>query len=161
MLHILYGPDSYSRAEVVTALKRSLDSDGMLASNINTLEAKSLTPQHLQMVCDALPFLAANRLVIVEGLLARLSGGATRRGRRGGAAAKFPEEWQALPEMIARMPPTTTLVLLDGELPPDAPLVAALAEHGRARNFPRIPARALDPWIAQRAKERGVSLEAG
>jgi DNA polymerase III subunit delta len=59
------------------------------------------------------------------------------------------------------MPPTTTLVLFDGDLPPDAPIVAALAEHGRARNFPRIPARALEPWIAQRAKERGVSLETG
>jgi DNA polymerase-3 subunit delta len=134
----------------------------MLASNINTLEAKSLTPQHLQMVCDALPFLAANRLVIVEGLLARLSGGTAKRGRRGGGtAARFPEEWQALPEQLVQMPPTTTLVLLDGDLPPDAPVVAALAEHGRVRNFPRMPARALEPWIAQRAKAQGVAVDAG
>jgi DNA polymerase-3 subunit delta len=160
VLHILYGPDSFSRAEAVATLKKSLDTDGMLASNTNTLEAKSLTPQHLQMVCDALPFLAAGRLVLVEGLLARLSGSATRRGRRGAAVAKLPEEWQSLPEFVTRMPPTTTLVFLDGDLPPDAPVVAALAEHGRVRNFPRMPAKALEPWIAQRAKSHGVALEA-
>src|SRR3712207_3406299 len=122
MLHILHGPDSFSRGEALATLKKSLDTDGMLASNITVLEAKSLTLQHLQMVCDALPFLAANRLVIVEGLLARLSGATSRRTRRGGAtAARLPEEWASLPEMIERMPPTTALVLVDGDLPAEAP----------------------------------------
>jgi DNA polymerase-3 subunit delta len=160
VLHILYGPDSFSRGEAVAGLKKSLDTDGMLGSNTNALEAKSLTPQHLQMVCDAMPFLAAHRLVIVEGLLARLSGGSSRRGRRGSAAVRFPEEWQTLPELASRMPPTTTLLLLDGDLPQDAPIVVALAEHGRARNFPRMPAKALESWIAQRAKAHRVTLEA-
>jgi DNA polymerase III subunit delta len=161
VLHIFYGPDSFSRGEALTALKKSLDTDGMLASNTNVLEAKSLTPQHLQMVCDALPFLAANRLVVVEGLLARLSGGTARRGRRGagGTATRLPEEWAALPEMVGRMPPTTALVLLDGDLPADAPVVAALAEQGRVRTFPRLPARALEGWIAQRATALGIALD--
>lgn len=161
MLHILYGPDSFSRAEALATLKKSLDTDGMLASNITALEAKSLTPQHLQMVCDAMPFLAANRLVVVDGLLVRLSGGASRRSRRGSAPApRLPDEWQALPEMVDHMPPTTTLVLSDGDLPSNAPVVAALAEHGRARNFPRQPARALEGWIAQRAKSHAVAIDA-
>ena len=43
------------RAEAVAGLKRSLDTDGMLASNINTLEAKSLTPQNLQTLEAAFP----------------------------------------------------------------------------------------------------------
>jgi DNA polymerase-3 subunit delta len=159
MLHILHGPDSFSRAEAIAALKKSLDTDGMLASNINTLEARSLTPAQLQMVCDAAPFLAANRLVIVQGLLGRLSGGGGRRSRRGRAAANLPEEWQSLPELVARMPPTTTLVLEDGDLPAEAPALVALAEQGRVRNFPRLPPRALEGWIAQRAKARGVVLD--
>ena len=159
MLHILYGPDSFSRAEALAALKKSLDTDGMLASNTTPLEAKSLTLAHLQMVCDALPFLAANRLVIVEGLLARLSGRPSGRARRGGGAASLPEEWKALPDLVTRMPPTTTLALVEGDLPAETPLLVALAEHGRARNFPRMPARALEGWIAQRAKARGITLE--
>ncbi|MGH2602381.1 MAG: DNA polymerase III subunit delta [Dehalococcoidia bacterium] len=159
MLHILHGPDSFSRAEAVAALKKSLDTDGMLASNINTLEARSLNPAQLQMVCDAAPFLAANRLVIVQGLLSRLSGGGVRRSRRSKAAANLPEEWQALPDRVAHMPPSTTLVLEDGDLPAESPVLTALAEHGRVRNYPRLPARALEGWIAQRAKGRGVVLD--
>lgn len=158
MLHILYGPDSFSRTEALTALKRGLDTDGMLASNTNVLEAKSLTLGHLTMICDAAPFLAAARLVVVDGLLARAGGRTARRGR-GGAAAKLPEEWQDLPAYVAGMPATTTLVLMDGELPAESSLLAALAEHGRARNFPRMPARALESWIVQRAKSARVTLE--
>src|SRR5688500_15130527 len=114
MLHILYGPDSFSRAEALGTLRASLDTDGMLATNTTALEAKSLTLAHLAMVCGAAPFLAANRLVTVTGLLARLGGGGSGRRRpaaaKGGAAVKLPEEWAGLPEAIAQMPPTTTLV---------------------------------------------------
>jgi DNA polymerase-3 subunit delta len=159
MLHILYGPDSFSRGEALAALKRTLDTDGMLASNTTALDARSLTLQHLQMVCGAAPFLAASRLVIVEGLLGRLSGGASRRGRRGSTGPALPEEWKALPDMVAQMPSTTTLVFVDGDLPAESSLVQALAEHGRARNFPRLPARAIEGWIAQRAKAQGVNLD--
>ena len=156
MLVILYGPDSFSRAEAVAALKRSLDTDGMLASNTTVLEAKSLTLSHLQMVCDAAPFLAANRLVLVDGLLARLGGGG--RGRRT-AAPKLPEEWRELPAYVGRMPPTTTLVLTDGDVPAESPLLMALAEHGRVRAFPRMPAQALEGWIVQRAKARRITID--
>lgn len=160
MIHILYGPDSFSRGEALTALRKSLDTDGMLASNITSLEAKSLTPAHLQMVCGAAPFLAANRLVVVEGLLGRLGGRpAAGRRRAPGGAANLPEEWKALPEIVTGMPPTTTLALIEGDLPAESPLLTALAEHGRARNFPRMPARALEGWITARAKARRITLE--
>ena len=156
MLHILYGPDSFSRAEALAALKRDLDTDGMLVSNTTVLEAKSLTLSHLQMVCDAAPFLAANRLVIVDGLLARLAGGG---GRRRTAAPKLPEEWRELASYIGRMPTTTTLLLADGDVPSESPLLKELAAHGRVRTFPRIPTQALEGWIAQRAKARRIALE--
>lgn len=163
MLHILYGPDSFSRAEALAALRAGLDSDGMLATNTTALEAKSLTLAHLAMVSGAAPFLAANRLVTVTGLLTRLGGqsGGRRRAAaaKGAAAVKLPEEWTELPDAIASLPPTTTLVLLDGDLPAQSPLLAALGEHGRTRNFPKLPAKALEGWIAQRAARIGLTLE--
>jgi DNA polymerase-3 subunit delta len=161
MLHILHGPDSFSRAEALTALKRSLDTDGMLLSNTNVLDAKSLTFAHLVMVCGAAPFLAANRLVITDGLLARLGGrgGGRRRGKAAGP--KLPEEWAGLPAAVAAMPPTTTLVLLDGALPEDSALLDALAEHGRVRAFPKLPPRSIEGWIVQRAKSARLTLEPG
>jgi len=157
---MLYGPDSFSRAEALAALKTRLDTDGMLATNTNVFQAKDLTPAQLRMTCEALPFLAANRLVVVEGLLARLGGRTGGRGRRGGGAANLPEEWKELPALVAGMPPTTTLVLADGDLPAESALLQALTEHGRARNFPRLPGRKLEEWIAARAKALGLVLEA-
>lgn len=160
MLHILYGPDSFSRTEAVSALKRGLDTDGMLVSNTNVLESKSLTLAQLMMVCDALPFLAAVRLVIVDGLLSR-AGGARGGRRKAGAppAANLPEEWKEFPAYLERMPPTTTLLLIDGEVPASSPLLAALAAHGRTRTFPKQPARALEGWIVQRAKAVRIRIE--
>jgi DNA polymerase-3 subunit delta len=112
------------------------------------------------MACEAAPFLAANRLVVVEGLLARLAGRAPGRGRRGGTPG-LPDEWKELPAAVSQLPPTTTLVLAEGDLPRELPLLQALAEHGRARNFPRLPSKALEGWIGQRARAMRVTLDAG
>lgn len=160
MLHILHGPDVYSATAVLTAIKRALDSDGMLLSNTEERDARSFTFAQLTMVCDAVPFLAAARLVIVHSLLARAGGG--RGGRRRANAAPdaaIPEEWRPLPAYIANMPPTTTLVLLDGEVKPDNALLEVLAPLGRVQSFPRIPAKGLEPWIERQARERGIRLE--
>lgn len=158
MLHIFHGPDSFSRTEALEALKRELDRDRMLASNTDRLDGKTLTYAHLTMICDAMPFLAEHRLIIVEGLLARAGGRAGGARRRGGGPA-LPAEWGDLPEYLGRMPPTTALVLVDGEVAPGNVMLEALAPLGRSRNFPKLPARALEGWLGERAKRARIELE--
>jgi DNA polymerase III delta subunit len=164
MLVIFHGPDSYSRHQALQRLRAELDRDGMLGANTTVLDAKGLTLPALTMVCDAAPFLSAHRLVHVQGLLARAEAepaGAGRRGRRGNPArgGDEGEGWLALVDYVERMPPTTVLVLEDGELRSGNPLLAALEPKARVEGFPRLSPRQLEGWIARRARELGVLFD--
>src|SRR5262249_22090325 len=139
--HVLYGVDSFSRHEAVAAVRAELDVDGMLATNTNLLDGRRLTLEELTMVCDALPFLGAHRLVHVRGLLPRADSerpAASRRVGRGGRATSVaPEDaasgWLALASYVGRMPPSTVLLLEDGEVRSTNPLLFALNGKGRLR----------------------------
>src|SRR4051794_33437703 len=101
----------------------------MLDLNTSVLDGAKLGFIELRAACDTVPFLAPVRLVIVEGLLARLApapqGGARPAGGgRNRAAAD--EEWAGLPGYAAAMPETTQLVLLDGAINERSSLVTAL-----------------------------------
>jgi DNA polymerase-3 subunit delta len=163
MLIIFHGPDSYSRHQALTRLRAELDRDGMLGANTTVLDAKGLTLPALTMVCDAAPFLSAHRLVHVQGLLARAEtepSTAGRRGRRGKpAGGDDGEGWLALADYVERMPPTTVLVLEDGELRSGNPLLTALKPKARVEGFPRLSTHQLEGWIARRARELGVIFD--
>lgn len=172
MLAIYYGADSFSRHEALAGLRAQLDSDGMLATNTTTLDARNLTLTDVTMVCDAIPFLGAWRLVHVRGLLARAgsertAGGGGRRRARATAATTAPEGaagWLELAGYVSRMPPTTVLILEDAEVRDTNPLLAALQAAAVeppaiVRSFGRMDARALQSWLAERLRQRGVAIE--
>jgi DNA polymerase-3 subunit delta len=167
MFYILHGADSFSRHEAVTALRAGLDTDGMLATNTTVLEARRLELPDLTMVCDALPFLGSNRLVHVIGLLARAEGERAPSGRRSGrgsrattaAADEPPAGWLALAEYVDRMPPSTTLLLEDGDIRSSNALLAALTPKAKVRKFEQITTRSLTSWIGERARRRGVLFD--
>lgn len=166
MIHVIYGEDEFRAAEAVRALKQSLDADGSLATNTTVLAGRGLTPQTLVQHAAALPFLAAARLVIVEGLLTALG------GRRGAADA-----WQPFLDFLPAMPPSNHVVLLEppprrddrdrGAAVARSPLLAALRPHPQvtvtelpalktwSRGGPSEVAR----WLQDRAVQRGISME--
>lgn len=164
MLYLFYGADSYSRHEAITALRSELDSDGMLATNTTELDGRRITLPELTMVCDAAPFLGAHRLVHVTGLLAAAGSERPPGSRRGRSTARTaddaPSGWLALAEYAGRMPETTVLVLEDGDVRPTNALLLALAQKGKAREFTRLTPRAIEAWIGERARRRGVLFEA-
>ncbi len=160
MLYIFFGADSFSRRQALQQLKAGLDSDGMLDAGTVTFDARQITLQELMAACDTLPFLSPHRLVIVEGLL-QLAG----EGPRGRRSRRRPVDspggpWQALAGYVDRMPPTTTLVLLDGDVPADAPLLDALRDKGTVRHFPTLHPRALPQWVQRRAGSLGLRIDA-
>ncbi len=166
MLHIVHGPDSFSRHEALAALRASLDTDGMLATNTTLLDARTLTLPQLTMVCDAMPFLAEHRFVLVRGLLGRADSERPAGGRRGGRAPKptdggdgAAEGWLTLARYVDGMPPTTVLALDDGEVRATNPLLAALAPKAKVQAFGRMTVRVLEGWIAGRARQRGVLFD--
>jgi len=160
MLYVFYGPDSFTRHEALAALKESLDGDGALGTNTSVLDGRTATPEEVMSACNTVPFLGAHRLVVVEGLLESLSG----KGRRSRKKAGEPEDglgrWGALAEYLPAMPPTTTLVLVDGGLKSVPPLLDALAGKAQIRQFPALGPKDLPGWLQRRARAIGVQLDA-
>lgn len=160
MLHILYGPDSFSRREALQRLKAELDTDGMLENSTAVYEAREVTPQEVIAACDSLPFLSLHRLVILQGLLQQSAGGAPARRSRRSVPPRSDGlgPWQTLVDYVDRMPPTTTLVVLDGAAP-SGPLLEALAAKGRVRQFRPPEQGGVPGWINARARAMGLQME--
>ena len=161
MLYIFFGPDSFSRREALERLKADLDRDGMLSANTSVFDARQVSLQEVIVACDTMPFLSSHRLVVLEGLLQHTGQSAGSRPsqrrppRPGGAMGP----WQALVDYVARMAPTTTLVILDGDVPRASPLLDALKDKGQLRRF-RPPERgALPGWVQRRAQGLGLRID--
>src|SRR5439155_16659351 len=107
-------------------LRASLDTDGMLGTNTTTLAGRALTPGELLQHLATLPFLAAARLVIVEGLIAAA-------GSRRGVA----DQWQPLLDFLPSMPESNHLLVL--EPAPDREDRIALERSPLGRALRAIP----------------------
>jgi DNA polymerase-3 subunit delta len=68
MLFLIYGPDEYARSEALAALKARVPAD-VADLNVTTLDGRRTTLDDLVTACEAMPFLADRRLVIVYDLL--------------------------------------------------------------------------------------------
>ena len=163
MIYVFYGPDSFTLHEALAELKAELDSDGMLATNTAAFEGSQLRPDELLAVCGTVPFMGAHRLVLVEGLLSRFE---TARGRRrpGGGQARPPgrqadlSPWRDLSPSLESLPPSTTLVFVDGDISDKNPLLRLLSPLAQVRPFRRISHRDLGGWIQERARQEGMAV---
>jgi DNA polymerase-3 subunit delta len=97
--------------------------------------------------CIALPFLGSHRLIIVEGLLARFEGdrGELKKGDEGG--------WGEFQKRVGGMPPSTVLILIDGQIKKGNALLKGLAPLASVKEFPLLKGAALGGWIRERVKE--------
>ncbi len=143
MLYIFHGPDDFTRAERIAELKASLGDPSLADLNMTLLDGTGLTLSQLRQAADAMPFLAARRLVIVTGYLAYLG--------------SKKEDVQALLDYVAQLAPSTDLVLVETEsLPRQHPLLKA---GGQAENFGELDRHNLQGWIIRRVGERGAAIE--
>jgi len=182
MITLIHGPAELLRAEMRAEIIARIASDPELADlNTTRLEGRTLTPAELQNACDTLPFLAERRLVIVEGLLARLAG--PPRGRTKASDAGVGEEVEersetehaASPETLKgqakaflayldKVPESTELVLVEEDTGsgPGLRRLQELARSGHARivlcEKPRK--NDLPDWIRGRARLHQVKLDA-
>ncbi len=160
VLYVLFGKDSFSLRERLDGLRSSLDDDGMLASSTTVLDGRKTSLAEVRAACDTVPFMSTNRLVIVEGLLSRLAG-AGRGRRRGGEPTEDAAAWLPLADYAGGMPPSTHLVLIDGEIKGRNPLLDALKGKGEVREFRPLNQRAVPDWIRRRAQPLDLKLSAG
>jgi len=167
MLYVIYGNDPLARREVFDRLKAELDKDGSLATNHVTFDAKLTSPQEVMAACDTMPFLGDRRLVVVEGLLQL--GARVKRGRKRTTTAKATDSddksddggpWAALADYVPRMPETTTLVLLDEDVPASNGLLTAIGPIAKVEHCTLPDEKTLPQWVTSRAKKIGLKLDA-
>ena len=170
--HVIYG-DSFLVDRVLRDLKEQVGAPEVLEANTHTLSGSQGDLGQLRAVCDAMPFLASRRLVIVEGLAASLDarGGDARGGRRGSARRSDPAgsgaqgkmaKWEGLaPYVEAEMPPTTLLVFLEKAVTRRNPLLESLRSVAQVQEHPTPSGEGLARWIRNRAQEKGAGITPG
>lgn len=119
MIYLLYGEDELGVSETISGLKERLRSEDAMADlNTTELEGARLTVKALRAAADALPFMGERRMVVVRGLVGRCN-------PRGGDRSKESraELVAALKKYLPAIAPTTRLVLAEGRLEKDNPLL--------------------------------------
>ena len=159
MLYLIHGEDEYGRAQAVARLRAGAMQAGLGDLNVTRLDGRKLALRELFNDCSTLPFLTDKRLIIVDGLLKRLSRG-VNEGESGA-------ELTALHDYIPQLPPTTDLALVEEErLAARHPLLVL------AKKLNSVEVMACDPpdmrsssgrtqlqrWVAAQAQTLGVSL---
>jgi DNA polymerase-3 subunit delta len=163
MLHVFYGSDSFSIAEAFRDLRKSLNEDGSLETNTVTFSASDVSPQEVIAACDTVPFLGARRMVVLEGALKGSGGRRRKSGQQRGTESNADQAagaWGALEEYVTRLPETTVLVLIDGDVS-GGPLLKALSSKGQIQKFDLPKQKAAAGWVQKRAKSAGIKLAGG
>ncbi len=155
--YVFHGSDEFTCAETLADFKRRLGPPDTVDLNTTTLDGRGLTVAELQHACEAIPFLAEKRLVIVRNLLTRLT---ARRGQQVSDAQK--KRLTALSDYLPRVSETTRLVFVEGEaLPAKHPILqlAQQDERGYVKRFDPPDDKTLPRWIEKRAHKHGGEIE--
>ena len=158
--HVLYG-DSYLVPRELAQLKADTGTADLLEGNSHRLQGSQTNLPELLSICNALPFMDARRLVVVEGLLSTLegrSGRGRRRGRGSQPTSGTLGSWEGLAEAVAAMPETTLLVFLGGPLTDTNPLLKALTPVTQVLALKPPAGEALARWIKASAEDKGASI---
>lgn len=167
MIEIFTGGDTYSRSAALAARKAEMDADGMLSTNTATFEAARTTVDEVMAAGNTIPFLAAHRLVVIEGLLGGFEKADDRRPGGGGGGARRlnadeQSKWLALAAYSGQMPPQTVIILVDDDVAATNALLKALkaaSPPAKVRDFPVPKGQGISEWIGRVAKERGIAIE--
>jgi len=164
MFYILYGQDDFSLNQAVDRIKIDLGEPQMLAVSTARLDGQKLALSELKENCGAVPFLSSHRLVIVDDLLGKFEPKPDKKRlsqRAVGKSTRGLGEWGDLAPYIEQMPSTTVLILIDGKLGANNPLLGKLLPLARVEVFPLLRGKKLADWVRQRVTEESASITPG
>ena len=157
MLYILLGQDDFSLHQALEEIKRGMGDQALLAANTTTLDGQQLTLDELRTVCQTVPFLAERRLVIVSGLLRRFEP-KSKSSRQKKTKTSQPNDYQSLSDYLSQIADSTTLVLIDGRIRSNNPLLRELSAKAEVKTFPLLKEANRRQWIGRRVKQEGGSI---
>jgi len=144
MIYLLYGPDEYMRSEALAALKASVPPD-LADLNMATLDGRRLKLDALIGACEAFPFLADRRMVIVQDLL---------------KSQKAGKERDELRAYLERVPKTCDLVFVESEdFDKRGAVFGYLKKAAEVRDFVPREGAELIRWLGQRAKQLDIQID--
>ncbi len=155
--YIFHGEDEFTRSETLASFKRRLGPPDTVDLNTTVLNGKGLTLADLRHHCDAIPFLAEKRLVIVQELLGTL---VSKKGQN--VSETRQRLLDELVDYLPHLPPTTRLVFVEGSALPSHHPVLRLAEQdpqGYVKRFEHPDARSLPGWVKTRTRKHGGRIE--
>lgn len=168
MLHIFHGTNEFARAAAVKELCKAMGDPQFADLNTTTLDGRHLTFGELRHHTDAVPFLFDRRLVIVEGMLARLD--PRRQAGEGGGEEDDEGEQESNPDLkeqlldyLPNLPPTTDLVFVEAKRLHANNAVLKLAEkdkkNANVKLFAPPDANELPDWVMDRVELKGGKIE--
>ena len=153
---VVYG-DSFLVRRRIAALEAEHGADAVMEANRHRFQGNQVSPQELLGTCQAIPFLDPLRLVVVDGLLSiaesRSGGGRGRRSSNNAADA-----WHVLGEAIPGMPETTLLLLTDGALNANNPVLRAIRPVCNVEELAAPRGEQLARWIKETAETKGAAI---
>ncbi|MFW6056592.1 MAG: DNA polymerase III subunit delta [Chloroflexota bacterium] len=162
MLHIVFGPDSFSAHECVQRLLASLSANDPDGEGVARLEGKTATPTDILNACGQVSLFGGRPVVIVEGLLARFE--SKKRAPRGRGRKKKGSgsgEWDGFADRLGSVVEAGDLILVDGALDAKNEMLVALRPLSKQVHvFPVLGGEELQKWIVRRVKEAGAGIEA-
>ncbi len=146
MFYIFHGEDTHSQKESLAKLTAKLGDPSMLDLNTTRFEGY-VSFRDLSQACDAMPFLAPVRLVIVDGLLSH---------------NKVDKAYlKTVADYLSQMPESARLVFLEPKKVSAKNILIKLAEssdNGYVKEFSQPEGRDLEKWVQKRATEKGGQI---
>ncbi len=158
MIYVIHGEEEFLRSRYLAEIKQRAGPPDLVALNTTELDGNHLSFSELQHATEAIPFLNERRLVIVRGLLKRLSG--RHRKSDDGRSSELTQ----LLDHLAHIPETTDLIFLEDQaLNANHPVlrhIQPLTEQAKARVYHcQAPTQyRLPDWIRQHAQAKGAKI---
>ena len=164
MIYLLHGTDTYSLRSYLDELRAAVGMPDVLDANITSLNTQDASPASILGLCQAMPFLADRRMVIVDGLVASLAGDS--RGNKGKVTAETLASWQDfVPTLPNNMPSTSDLVFMEGQLRANNPVLKTVKTVAQVlpslyevKEFGSMNPNDLRGWVQKRVMDRNGSI---
>ncbi|MBI3536429.1 MAG: DNA polymerase III subunit delta [Chloroflexi bacterium] len=163
MYYILHGENELARTEQLDALiKQAGGADEFAEMNITRMDGKSARLSELIHACDAVSFLAAQRVVIVEGMLARFNP-LVKHTEAKTEIETNPNLAKELIEYLPHLPASTELYFVEFKsLAKNNPLLKfaeSAKKDARVYLFDAPDEKNLSAWIQTRVQAKGGAIE--
>ncbi|MEW5716993.1 MAG: DNA polymerase III subunit delta [Chloroflexota bacterium] len=165
MYYIFHGEDEFSKTEQINQLRAKMGDPQFADLNTTQLDGRKIALSELTHACDAVPFLADRRLVIVEGMLARLEPRRKKSEEEAGEELEEetnPDLAKELAAYLPRLPETTRLIFVEAKtLAKNNPILkhAAADKTAYVKEFSAPDAKRLPKWIQDRVKSKNGAIQ--